>query len=103
MADGGSWIVPQFRGHEHLTKPPMTYWLQAMSLRVIWHNEWAVRLPSLIAQSGTVLVGFLYPPLDFYLGRVVASAPAVERLFAPHLAAPPKSKSFIFMTEPQWQ
>ena len=56
MADGGSWLVPHFRGHQHLTKPPMTYWLQALSLCVVGHNEWAVRLPSLIAQSLTVLM-----------------------------------------------
>ncbi len=56
MADGGSWIVPQFRGHEHLTKPPLTYWLQAISLRVVGHSEWAVRLPSLVAQSLTMLL-----------------------------------------------
>jgi 4-amino-4-deoxy-L-arabinose transferase-like glycosyltransferase len=55
MADGGSWLVPQLEGRPHLTKPPLTYWLEALSLRCFGHNEFAVRLPSAAAGSVTAL------------------------------------------------
>jgi 4-amino-4-deoxy-L-arabinose transferase-like glycosyltransferase len=59
MADGGNWIVPQFRGAAHLSKPPLTYWSQAAALRALGHTELAVRLPSLLACSLTLLLLYL--------------------------------------------
>ncbi len=55
MAEGGSWLVPSFGGHPHLTKPPLTYWLEATCLLLLGHNELAVRLPSAIAGSLALL------------------------------------------------
>lgn len=59
MVETGQWLVPEFEGRAHLTKPPLTYWLQAVSLKVLGHGEWAVRLPSVAATTLTVLVTFL--------------------------------------------
>jgi len=59
MADGGSWIIPWYRGEAHLTKPPLTYWVQALSLRMLGHGELGLRAPSLLAGSLTVLLLFL--------------------------------------------
>lgn len=56
MVDAPSWLVPTFRGAPHLTKPPLIYWLQAASMRALGVNELALRLPSLIAASLSVLV-----------------------------------------------
>lgn len=56
MADGGSWIIPIREGQPHLTKPPLTYWLQALSLKCFGHNEFALRLPSLLAGSLTLML-----------------------------------------------
>jgi 4-amino-4-deoxy-L-arabinose transferase-like glycosyltransferase len=55
MADGGSWLIPQLAGRPHLTKPPLTYWLEALSLRCFGHDEFAVRFPSALAGSLTAL------------------------------------------------
>ena len=59
MAAGGSWLVPRFRGEAHLSKPPLTYWCQAAALRIFGHTELAVRFPSLLACSLTILVLYL--------------------------------------------
>lgn len=59
MAEGGSWLVPRFRGQAHLKKPPLTYWSQAIALRLLGRTELAVRLPSLLASSLTILVLYL--------------------------------------------
>lgn len=55
MADGQGWLVPQLDGQPHLTKPPLTYWLEAASMRIFGPREFAVRLPSAIAGSATIL------------------------------------------------
>ena len=58
MAEGGSWLVPTLYGRPHLTKPPLTYWLQAASMEVLGPTELAVRLPSLVSGSLAVLLAF---------------------------------------------
>jgi len=52
-----AWLVPHLdRDHEHFTKPPLTYWAIAGSLRLFGSNEWAARLPNALA---FVLTGLL--------------------------------------------
>jgi len=59
MVEHGEWLVPHFRGVPHLTKPPLAYWLQALSIEVLGRSEFALRLPSLVAGSLACLVIFL--------------------------------------------
>ncbi len=56
MAEGGSWLVPTYEGRPHLTKPPLTYWLQALCMRVFGPTEGAARAPSLLAATLTLLL-----------------------------------------------
>jgi len=47
MAEGGDWITPWFEpGVPFWGKPPFSFWVQALSIRLFGLNEWAVRLPS---------------------------------------------------------
>lgn len=46
--DAAHWLVPHFEGQPHLTKPPLTYWSEALCIRLLGRNELAVRLPSAI-------------------------------------------------------
>ncbi len=48
-------LIPRFHGNPHLTKPPLQYWLIAASMKVFGATELAVRLPSALAASLTVL------------------------------------------------
>lgn len=60
MVETGDWLVPEFQGKAHLTKPPLTYWLQAVGVGIFGRTEMAVRWPSLLATSGTLLALFLF-------------------------------------------
>jgi 4-amino-4-deoxy-L-arabinose transferase-like glycosyltransferase len=53
----GDWIS-LYRHHDsfHFTKPPLTYWAMAASVKVFGYNEWAVRLPMALAYTFTVLM-----------------------------------------------
>jgi 4-amino-4-deoxy-L-arabinose transferase len=53
----GDYMLPHLHHEvEHLTKPPLTYWLLAGSLAVFGANEWAVRLPNAMAFLATILL-----------------------------------------------
>ena len=50
MLDSGDWVNPR-RNDEvgHWTKPPLTYWAIAASVRAFGQNPWAARLPAALA------------------------------------------------------
>ena len=53
----GDWLTPHRHHHRiHPTKPPMTYWAIAGSVRAFGHSEWAVRLPNAVAFLATLLL-----------------------------------------------
>lgn len=55
MARTGQWLVPQLNNKPHLTKPPLIYWLEGLSLRWLGPSELAVRLPSALANTALIL------------------------------------------------
>lgn len=59
MVESGDWLVPRIWYVPHLDKPPMTYWLVALSIKVFGVNEWAIRLPLALAGLSGVLAAFL--------------------------------------------
>jgi len=56
LAQRGSWLVPYNGDEPHLTKPPLTYWLEAASIKAFGVDEFAVRLPSALAGSLVILL-----------------------------------------------
>ncbi|MCA9302749.1 MAG: glycosyltransferase family 39 protein [Phycisphaerales bacterium] len=60
MAQSGDWLVPQYLGKVHLTKPPLVYWTESLSIRILGHSLFAVRLPSAIAGSLTLILLFFF-------------------------------------------
>ncbi len=58
MVQTGNWLVPMIDGHPHLTKPPLVYWLQAAALKAVGEDEFALRLPSVLAATLIVLITF---------------------------------------------
>ncbi len=56
MLQTGNFVVPMFNGEPRYAKPPLIYWAQAASFRVLGENAFAARLPSLLATAGTALV-----------------------------------------------
>ncbi len=60
MIETGNWVVPHFWYLPHLDKPPLTYWLVAISMKLFGQNEWAARLPlALAGMSGVWAVWLL--------------------------------------------
>ncbi len=61
----GDWITPYFNEETRFDKPPLIYWLMAISYQIVGVNEWGVRLPS--AFSGFFLVCFGFYTLNYYV------------------------------------
>jgi 4-amino-4-deoxy-L-arabinose transferase-like glycosyltransferase len=58
MAETGDWITPYFNGHTRFDKPPLVYWLMAISYKLIGVNEWAARSPSALGAITLMGLGF---------------------------------------------
>ena len=59
MYESGDWITPWFApGNPFWGKPPLSFWLQAISMHIFGPTEFAARLPSWIATLLTL--GVLY-------------------------------------------
>ncbi len=60
MLQNGNWFSLYYNGEPDLfnTKPPLTVWLQCLSIKCLGYNEFAVRFPSALAAAGTVLMVF---------------------------------------------
>jgi 4-amino-4-deoxy-L-arabinose transferase-like glycosyltransferase len=62
MLQSGDWIIPRLNGLVYLEKPPLQYWLTALSFRWLGESELTARLC-------TGLAGFLSLGIVFALGR----------------------------------
>jgi len=59
MATTGDWITPRLNDLKYFEKPPLQYWLGALTFDVFGVNEWTARLPTAIAGLlAVVAVGF---------------------------------------------
>ncbi|MGC8807193.1 MAG: ArnT family glycosyltransferase [Thiomonas sp.] len=74
MAHGGSWIIPHLNGVPYIEKPPLLYWLMALSFKLFGVGAWQARLPDTLAAWLTVLGCIAF-------GRAVA-APLAGRFAA---------------------
>src|SRR5438876_1133337 len=62
MYESGEWVVPAFNFQPRTAKPALLYWLQATCYKHLGVNEFAARLPSVVAMALCVL-------LTYELGR----------------------------------
>ncbi|MEN6427881.1 MAG: phospholipid carrier-dependent glycosyltransferase, partial [Phycisphaerales bacterium] len=60
MLASGDWLVPHLSGLRYFEKPPLGYWLNAVSVGLFGENAFAIRLPSAIAAGLTALLLFLW-------------------------------------------
>ncbi len=52
------WITPTLDGEPYLDKPPLMYWLTAVSFKLFGTQETAARLPSMLAALFTIVITF---------------------------------------------
>jgi 4-amino-4-deoxy-L-arabinose transferase len=88
MVVSNDYIVPYFNGKLRINKPPLTYWLTAISYKLFKPNEYFSRLPHIICSILIILFGVIVlgnyflpeektifaiilssTPLFFYLGK----------------------------------
>ena len=60
MIERGDWIVPHFNNGYRFDKPPLIYWCQAASFAVFGQNEFAARVPSVLATAATTVLIYLF-------------------------------------------
>jgi 4-amino-4-deoxy-L-arabinose transferase-like glycosyltransferase len=58
MLENGDWLVPTLNGVPHFQKPPVIYWLTAVSYSWVGMNETAARLPSVLAGLGILALTY---------------------------------------------
>ena len=60
MIQSGDWIAPHLNGLRYFEKPPLGYWLNAISIELFGENAFAVRLPAALS-AGLIacLIGLL--------------------------------------------
>lgn len=56
MLATGDWVVPRLDGLRYFEKPPMGYWLNAISIGLLGENNFGVRLPTALAAGLTALL-----------------------------------------------
>ncbi|MBZ5593820.1 MAG: glycosyltransferase family 39 protein [Acidobacteriia bacterium] len=49
MLDSGDWVTPKLDGIAYLEKPPLKYWLIAISYIIFGVHDWAARIPIALA------------------------------------------------------
>jgi 4-amino-4-deoxy-L-arabinose transferase-like glycosyltransferase len=69
MTVSGDWVTPRLDGLKYFEKPPLQYWLTALSFEAFGVDAWTARLPGALA-------GFLTVAVVAVVGSVVASPAA---------------------------
>jgi 4-amino-4-deoxy-L-arabinose transferase-like glycosyltransferase len=67
ILERGNWLDLTYNYEPRLNKPPMTYWLTAVSYKIFGISEWTTRLTPLLSALFTAL-------LLFYYGRKIKDA-----------------------------
>jgi len=79
MIQSGDWIIPHLDGVAYVEKPPLPYWMIAVSYRIFGVHDWAARAPFALAAMLLCLMASLYARWAFnrqagmYAGMVLAT------------------------------
>lgn len=78
MLYSGDWLTPRLNGFKHLHKPPLTYWVTAISMKLFGVNEWGARLPMLFSSLAVVALTFGLARSIFGRAAALLSAAALS-------------------------
>lgn len=65
MLENGDFITPVFNDEPRFDKPPLIYWLIALSYSVFGVSDWAARVPSIISMLGVLIFIYLFCKKEF--------------------------------------
>ena len=54
MMTSGDWVTPRLDGVIYLEKPPLIYWMIALSYKMFGVHDWAARIPVAFRPSRSV-------------------------------------------------
>ncbi len=77
MAEGGSWVLPHYRGQPRFQKPPLMYWLTATAYRIAGCTDSALAARSASTCFSLALLVLIYAGGRFLVGRRAALYAAV--------------------------
>jgi 4-amino-4-deoxy-L-arabinose transferase len=60
MLISGDWVTPRLNGLRYFEKPPLGYWLNALSIGLLGKSNFAVRLVTALAVGGTALLVYFF-------------------------------------------
>ncbi|HXR37682.1 MAG TPA: glycosyltransferase family 39 protein [Terracidiphilus sp.] len=60
IVDSGNWITCQINGIRYIEKPPLPYWLVAVSYKTFGENTFATHLPNALAMLGLCWLSWLW-------------------------------------------
>jgi hypothetical protein len=78
----GDWLTPRFLGRYVLYKPPVLYWLSALSIKAGAPGAWAFRIPSILAGAATATLIFAWLRMST---PIAAALTGVILLLSSHL------------------
>lgn len=100
MLEAGDWLNITFNYEPRLNKPPLTYWLMAISARLFGLQEWALRLPIVCLSIGTIGLVYLLGKLlyDQWTGwlAMIIMAVSLQFVWLKHYASPEIPLTFFF-------
>lgn len=82
MARADSFWVPLMNGMPYFHKPPLFYWLDQLSFMVFGRNEWAARVPSVLAAWSTATAAYFF--VRKYRGAPIATLTFVALVTMPY-------------------
>src|SRR4030043_2099940 len=65
MLENGDFITPVFNDEPRFDKPPLIYWLIALSYSLFGVSDWAARVPSIISMLGVLIVIYFFCKKEF--------------------------------------
>ncbi len=63
MLETGDWMDIRYNGEPRYQKPPLVYWLMALSAALFGLKEWALRLPIVLGSLGAVWLTYVLTAL----------------------------------------
>ncbi len=87
MLQTGDWLIPHFDWSDIHRKPPLHFWMLAISYKAFGINEFATRLPSVLAIIGTLFLLFFIGQKIFRRDvALTACVVCMASLFIPNVA-----------------
>lgn len=100
MLESGDWLNITFNYEPRLNKPPLTYWLMAVSAKIFGLQEWALRLPIVLLSIGTIGLVYLLGKLLYnqWIGwlAMIMMTVSLQFVWLKHYASPEIPLTFFF-------